>query len=108
MIDLLMLFLVKKLESLQFKAAVAITEVMKGNFQESLFEESGLEKLKSPWWIKYLYCIYKLTNSGTPDYLPKMITNFEHAINTRNRHIYFLIVEQMKEIPHSEYYQRLM
>ena len=81
---------------------------IKGNIQEKLFEESGLETLKSPMWVRHLYYTYKSTNTGTPNYLPKIITNREQGVNTRNKHMAFLIIEQMKEILYSDYYRHLM
>ena len=45
--NLITLLFVKKVESFQYKAALAITGANQGTSQEKLFEELGLETLKS-------------------------------------------------------------
>ena len=45
----------KKLESLQYNACLAITEAIKGTSSEKLYQELGLESLKSRRWFRKLF-----------------------------------------------------
>ena len=47
----------KKLESIQYNAAIAITGASKGTFSEKFFQELGLESLKSRRWLRKL-CLF--------------------------------------------------
>ena len=43
-----------KLESVQYKAALAITGAIQGTSRDKLYQELGLESLKSRRWYKHL------------------------------------------------------
>ena len=49
----------KYLESIQYNAAIAITEAIRGTSSEKLFQELGLESLKSRRWLRKLCLFYK-------------------------------------------------
>ena len=49
----------EKLESVQYKAALAITGAIQGSSREKLYQELGLESLKSRRWYRRLCCMYK-------------------------------------------------
>ena len=49
----------KSLESLQYSAAIAITGAIRGTSSEKLFQELGLETLKSRSWLRKLCLFYK-------------------------------------------------
>ena len=49
----------EKLESAQYKAALAIAGTILGTSREKIFEELGLESLKSRRWFRRLCCILK-------------------------------------------------
>ena len=49
----------QKIESFQYKAALAITGAIQGTSQEKLLEELGLETLKSRRCLRRLCCMYK-------------------------------------------------
>ena len=62
----------EKLESVQYKAALAITGAIKGPSREKLFQELGLEPLKSRRWYRRLCCMYKIMKKA-PHYLTNLI-----------------------------------
>ena len=74
----------QKIESVQYKAALAITSAIQGTSQENLLDELGLETLKSWWWLRRLCCMYKIINIGIPKYLANIISKREIGDNIRN------------------------
>ena len=50
----------KNLESVQYNAAIAITGAIRGTSSEKLFQELGLESLKSRLWLRKLCLFYKI------------------------------------------------
>ena len=75
---------VKKIESVQYNAALAITGTIKGTSREKLYRELGLEILKSRRWLQKLCCFYKIKNNGIPSYLAEIISSESLIYNTRN------------------------
>ena len=63
----------QRLESIQYNAAIAITGTIRGTSSEKLFQELGLETLKSRRWFRKLYLFYKILNSESPSGLFKLI-----------------------------------
>ena len=63
----------EKLESIQCKAAVAITVTIQGTSHEKIYQELELESLKSRRWYKRLSCMFKIMNSEVPNYLLNLI-----------------------------------
>ena len=63
----------QRLESIQYNAAIAITGAIRGTSSEKLFQELGLETLKSRRWFKKTYLLYKIFHSKSPGYLFKLI-----------------------------------
>ena len=55
----------EKLESVQYKDALAITGAIQGSSREKLYQELGLESLKSRRWYKRLCCMYKIMKKST-------------------------------------------
>ena len=49
-----------KIESMQYKAALAITGAIKGTSRDKFNQELGLESLKARTWYKSLCCMYKI------------------------------------------------
>ena len=74
----------KKNESVQYNTALAITGVNQGTSREKLYEELGLETLKSRRWLKKLCSFYKIKNNGIPSYSADLIPSEFHLYNTRN------------------------
>ena len=71
----------QKTESMQYNAALAITEAIKGTSQTKLYKELGLQMLKfSRHWLRRFCNLLKTKISGLPKYLLKLIPqeNFVH------------------------------
>ena len=56
----------KKLESVQYNAAPAITEAIKGTSQVKPYKELGLESLKLRRKLRRLCTFYKIKTTGLP------------------------------------------
>ena len=59
----------KNLESIQYNAAIEITGAIRGTSSEKLFQELGLESLKSRRWLRKLCLFYKIFHEKSPSYL---------------------------------------
>ena len=55
-----------KLESVQYNAALAITGAIRGSSREKLYQELGLESLKSRRWYRKLCLFFKLKKKNIP------------------------------------------
>ena len=77
----------EKLEGVQYKAALAITGMIQGTSRDRIYQELGLESLKSRRWYKRLGCMFKIMNEHAPNYLINLIPKCEKTIRTRNSHI---------------------
>ena len=76
----------KKLESVQYSAALAVTGAWKGTSREKLYEEIGWKSLSQRRWSRRLVLFYKIFNDITPDYtrypialLPQAMYSFRNA-----------------------------
>ena len=76
-----------KLESVQYKAALAITGAIQGTSRDKRYHELGLESLKSRRWYKPLSCMFKIMKKEAPNYLINLIPKCEQTIRTRNNQI---------------------
>ena len=74
----------KKLESVQYKAALAITGAIQGTSREKIYLELGLESLKNRRRYKRLCCMFKIMNEEAPKYLTNLIPKGQQTIVTRN------------------------
>ena len=63
----------QRLESIQYNAAIAITGTIRGTSSEKLFQELGLETLKSRHWFRKLHLFHKILHSKSPSYLFNLI-----------------------------------
>ena len=84
------------LESIQYNAAIAITGTIRGTSSEKLFQELGLETLKSRRWFRKLYLFYKILQSKSPSYLFNLIPENSNSYSSRsalNNQIPFLNVK---------------
>ena len=59
-----------KLESLQYNATLAITGAIRGSSSEKIYEELGLESLKSRRWYRKMSFLYKVLKSKSPSVIP--------------------------------------
>ena len=57
----------KKLESVQYKVALAITGAIQGTSCEKIYQELGLESLRARRWYKHLSCMFKLVKEEAPN-----------------------------------------
>ena len=76
--------LCEKIESVQYKAALAITGAIQGTSREKIYQELGLESLKNRRWYKRLSCMLKIMNEEAPKYLTNVIPTSQQTIATRN------------------------
>ena len=58
-----------KQESLQYNTTLAITGAIRGSSIEKIYEELGLESLKSRPWYRKMSFLYKVLKSESPSYL---------------------------------------
>ena len=72
-----------KLESIQYNACLAITGAIRGTSTVKIYQELGLESLKSRHWFRKLCHVYKVLNEKSPSFLFKLIPNFNRVHNTR-------------------------
>ena len=77
----------EKLESIQYKAALAITGAIEGTSREKIFQDLGLESRKSRRWYKYLSLILKIMREEAPNYLINLIPECEKTIRAKNNRI---------------------
>ena len=56
----------EKLESVQYKAALAITGAIQDTSREKIYQELGLESLKNRRWYKRLCCMFKIIMKKHP------------------------------------------
>ena len=91
----------KNLESVQDTAAMAITGAIRGTSSEKIFQEVGLESLKSKRWLRKLCLFCKIFHKKSPSYLFQLIPPNNNIYATRSsqsnknpslktRHIFFL------------------
>ena len=90
----------KNLASIQYNAAIATTRAIRGTSSEKLFQELGLESLKSRRWLRKLCLFYKIFHEKSPVYLFQLIPPNNNVYATRSsqsnkissfksRHIFF-------------------
>ena len=72
-----------KIESVQYKAALAITGAMQGTSRDKL----DLESLKSRRWYKRFCCMYKTMIEKAPNYLINLIPKNDLTTRTGNNSI---------------------
>ena len=75
----------QKIESIHYKAAIAITGTIRGISHFKLYGELGLESLRFRCWFRRLTSFYKLITSGLPQYLiSHLIPHDSHFYNTHS------------------------
>ena len=57
----------EKLESMQYKATLAITCAIQGTSRDKIYQELGLESLKSRRWYKRLSLMFKIMKEESPN-----------------------------------------
>ena len=74
----------QRLESIQYNAIIAITGTVRGTSSEKLFQELGLETLKSRRWFRKVYLFYKMLYSKSPSYLFNLIPEKNNPYASRS------------------------
>ena len=77
----------EKIEFVQYKASLAITGAIQGACRDNIYQELGLESLKSRSWYKRLACMFKIMNEEAANYLINLIPKYEPTVRTRNNSI---------------------
>ena len=72
----------EKLESLQCNACLTLTGAIRKTSSENLYQELGLESLKSRRWFRKLCQFYKILNEKSPSYLLDLIPNLNRVCET--------------------------
>ena len=66
-----------KLESIQYNVCLTIIGAIRGSSTEKIYQELGLECLKSRRWFRKLCHFHKIFNEKSPSYLFNLIPNFD-------------------------------
>ena len=62
---------------MQYKAALAITGAIQGTSRDKIYQELGLESLKSRRWYKRLSCMFKIMKEEALNYLINLVPKSE-------------------------------
>ena len=71
----------RKIESVQYNAALAITGTIKGTSRERLYEELGFENLSDRRKYRRLVTFFNIVNCSGPSYLTKLLPNKQRSYN---------------------------
>ena len=63
----------EKLELVQYKAALRIPGAMQGTSRHNIYQELGIESLKSRRWYKCLSCMLKIIKEEAPNYFINLV-----------------------------------
>ena len=64
-----------------------MTGAIQGTSREKIYQELGLESLKSRRWYRRLSCMFKIMKEEAPNFLIKLIPENKQTNKTRNNHI---------------------
>ena len=74
----------EKLESVQYKVALAITGAIKGFSREKIYQELGFESLNPRRWYKRLNCMFNIMNDKAHYYLKNIIPKCHQSKRLRS------------------------
>ena len=77
----------QRIESMQYNAAIAITGAIRGTSSEKLYQELGLESLRSRRWLRKLCIFYKIYKNKSPSYLHNLIPERVKFCSTQSSQI---------------------
>ena len=63
----------QKLEYIQYNAALAIADAIRGTSRQKLYQELGLESLKNRWWLRRLCYLNRVLSTKLPTYVNELI-----------------------------------
>ena len=64
-----------------------MTGVIQGTSRDKIYQELGLESLKSRRWYKRLSCMFKIMKEEAPNYLTNLVPKCKTNFRTRNNSI---------------------
>ena len=67
----------------QYKVALAITGAIQGTSREKIYQELGLESLRTRRWYKRLSCMFKIVKEEAPNYLINLIPKIQKIQNSK-------------------------
>ena len=73
----------EKLESVQYKGALAITGAIQGTSREKIYQKLGLDSLRARRWYKRLSCMFKIVKEEAPNYLINLLPKIQQTTRTR-------------------------
>ena len=73
-----------RIESVQNKAALAITRAIQGSSRKKLYQELGLEHLHQRRWMRRLCLFYKVFQSKVPKYIHSLIPSMRTSARQPN------------------------
>ena len=73
----------EKLESVQYKVALAITGAIQGTSHKKIYQELGLELFRARRWYKHPSCMFKIVKEEAPNYLINLIPKIQQTTRTR-------------------------
>ena len=76
------MLLCKKIESVQYSAAITITGTWRGTSREKLYCELGWESLHARRWSSRLFMLYEIINNLLPEYFSESIPKLNESNNT--------------------------
>ena len=77
----------QRIESIQCNAVIAITGAIRGTSSEKLYQELGLESLRSRKWLRNLCLFYKIYKNNSLPYLYNLIPDRVKFYSTRDSQI---------------------
>ena len=80
----------QRIKSLQYNAAITITGAIIDTTSEKLYQEIGLESLRSRQWLRKLCLFYKVDKNKLPSYLYNLIP-ISKPVVTFSEILFFLL-----------------
>ena len=77
----------QRIGSIQYNAAIAITGAIRGTSSKKLYQELGLESLRSRRWLRKLCLFYKIYKNKLPSYLYDLIPDRAKLYSTQSSQI---------------------
>ena len=77
----------QRIESIQYNTAIAITGAIRGTSSKKLYQELGLESLRSRRSLRKLCLFYKIYKNKSPSYLYDLISDKGKFYSTRSSQI---------------------
>ena len=64
---------------IQYRAALVITEAIKGTSRDRLYQEIGLESLADRRWPRKRFFFHKIVNGLLPSYLQSYLNHYNYG-----------------------------